>query len=282
MEAFRRIEGALRFIEGRLNERIGVARIASEFHYSKYYFHRLFTAAIGVPIAAYVRGRRLIKADAMIRETSRTILEIALDCGFQTHESFSRAYRRRYGRAPQEARREGAPYRTGEPIEAIIEAMRERIIGGLMSMPKLIEKGTLRIAGVTGDGSRTMEAWKEYERIADGIPGKLDGNGYEARIYDGSACEVHVGCAVTSASPVAGASIRTLPAGEYASFDVYVEFGYESGNRAMDEWIRTNGIYRERLLDGKNFVVEYYDERFKGNESGSIVEIWVPVERIRD
>jgi predicted transcriptional regulator YdeE len=31
------------------------------------------------------------------------------------------------------------------------------------------------------------------------------------------------------------------------------------------------------LLDGKHFCVEYYDERFNGEESGSIVEIWIPV-----
>ena len=72
--------------------------------------------------------------------------------------------------------------------------------------------------------------------------------------------------------------MRTLPPSEYASFDVYVVNGYDSENNAMDEWLKTNQMgYTEKLLDGINYCVEYYDERFNGNETGSIVEIWYPI-----
>jgi predicted transcriptional regulator YdeE len=48
----------------------------------------------------------------------------------------------------------------------------------------------------------------------------------------------------------------------------------------MNEWLKSNQEgYSERLIDGKHYCVEYYDERFKGNEAGSIVEIWVPIEK---
>jgi len=70
-----------------------------------------------------------------------------------------------------------------------------------------------------------------------------------------------------------------LPASEYASFDVYVARGYDSENSAMNEWLANNDQkYRERLLDGKHYCVEFYDERFHGEEEDSIVEIWVPIE----
>lgn len=42
-------------------------------------------------------------------------------------------------------------------------------------------------------------------------------------------------------------------------------------------WLRTNCEgYSGRLLVDVHYCVEYYDERFSGSESGSIVEIWVP------
>ena len=64
----------------------------------------------------------------------------------------------------------------------------------------------------------------------------------------------------------------------YASFDVYVANGYESENNAMNEWLETNKQgYSERLLGNTHYCVEYYDERFKGNEADSIVEIWIPI-----
>jgi predicted transcriptional regulator YdeE len=48
----------------------------------------------------------------------------------------------------------------------------------------------------------------------------------------------------------------------------------------MQQWLDTNTEgYTERLLDGGHYVVEYYDERFHGEQADSIVEIWVPVEK---
>ena len=48
----------------------------------------------------------------------------------------------------------------------------------------------------------------------------------------------------------------------------------------MDDWLSSNNEgYTEKLLDNRHYCVEFYDERFKGEEAGSIVEIWVPVEK---
>lgn len=57
------------------------------------------------------------------------------------------------------------------------------------------------------------------------------------------------------------------------------EDGYEIENNAMEEWLETyKQSYSERLLDGKkHYCVEYYDERFNGDEADSIVEIWIPI-----
>jgi len=93
-------------------------------------------------------------------------------------------------------------------------------------------------------------------------------------------CTVHVGYAITGSPVEEPYCIYKLPASEYASFDVYVANGYESENTAMDEWLATNQQgYSERLLDNAHYCVEYYDERFNGNEAGSIVEIWVPIKK---
>ena len=93
-------------------------------------------------------------------------------------------------------------------------------------------------------------------------------------------CVVHVGYAIDGDKAAPGYETFALPASMYASFDVYVQRGYDSENSAMDEWLRTNKDgYAERLLGDRHYCVEYYDERFNGEEAGSIVEIWVPVEK---
>ncbi len=79
---------------------------------------------------------------------------------------------------------------------------------------------------------------------------------------------------------VSGDEVIKLPASKFASFEIYVTNGYESENNAMNEWLETNQEgYTEKLLDNTHYCVEYYDERFNGSESGSIVEIWIPIEK---
>jgi predicted transcriptional regulator YdeE len=71
-----------------------------------------------------------------------------------------------------------------------------------------------------------------------------------------------------------------LPPSQYASFDVYVANGYDSENSAMDEWLELNkDKYTQKLYDNNPYAVEFYDERFHGNDTGSIVEIWIPIEK---
>ena len=146
--------------------------------------------------------------------------------------------------------------------------------------PKIIKRDTLMIAGVSGDGSETEEVWDAFAALYDERPiaNKLSDYGYEIRFYNGDSCTVHVGFAVSNESVNEAFTVITLPASEYASFEVYMANGYDSENAAMEEWLKANQQeYSERLLENMHYCVEYYGERFHGNEPGSIVEIWVPV-----
>ncbi len=102
----------------------------------------------------------------------------------------------------------------------------------------------------------------------------------EVRIYD-SATEnesVFVGCEIKSNCD--GYEIFQIPSSEYASFDVYVEEGYESENNVMEEWLVSNEKgYVQNLLAGKPYCIEHYDARFDDNNGESIVEIWFPVKK---
>ena len=164
----------------------------------------------------------------------------------------------------------------------MIMAFTNRLKGGIYINPKIIKRDALTIAGVAGDGGRTGDVWAAFMQLNGEKPlkSKLSDNGYEIRLYDGGRCTVHVGFAVADFPADGAYDVFKLPASEYASFDVYVINGYESENNAMDEWLKTNEQgYTERLLGDSHYCVEYYDERFHGDEAGSIVEIWVPVEK---
>jgi predicted transcriptional regulator YdeE len=144
-----------------------------------------------------------------------------------------------------------------------------------------MKRDEIIIACTVGDGNETFEVWQALGKLSEDKPlcNKVSENGYEVRVYDGETCKVYTGCAVTNEQVDPAYTIFRIPASQYASFDVYPANGYDSENKAMEEWLATNGEgYSEKLLDNCHYCVEFYDERFNGNEAGSIVEIWVPIE----
>jgi AraC family transcriptional regulator len=74
---------------------------------SAFHLHRLFVAVAGETPKAYTLRLRLSRGAALLLTTSRSILTVALDCGFNNHESFTRAFTRRFGISPRAYRARG-------------------------------------------------------------------------------------------------------------------------------------------------------------------------------
>jgi len=94
-------------IQGNLDARLSLARLATERGYSPYHFHRMFTEAVGETPRAHVERLRLEKAAYKLWITSETVIDVALSVGFRSHETFSRAFSRYFGVAPQSFRSSG-------------------------------------------------------------------------------------------------------------------------------------------------------------------------------
>lgn len=283
MDKFQRISEVLHYIEDHLDDIADYEQIANAFCFSPYYFHRLFSAVVGKPIAAYIRERRLAKAARLLTDPDKTITSICFECGFNSSQSFCRAFRNSYGISPTDYRRLGyTPVIMS--VEEIVEKFTNKLRGGILVNPKMIKRGELLIAGVTGDGSKTCESWERFCELNEkiGFKNKVSDNGYEVRIYNGDQCKCHVGVCVSDSEVDSAFTLLRLPASTYASFEVYVARGYDSENDAMDEWLEANKErHKQRTIDGNPYVVEYYDERFDGNSEDSIVEIWIPIEKVK-
>ena len=275
-----RVKKALEYIDDNLTDMVNYEMVAEQFFISPYYFHRIFTAIVGKTITAYVRDRRIQRACMQLSLTDKSITEICYDCGFDSVQAFSRTFRNANGISPSGYRKAGQnPVIT--TVEELIIKFTNRLKGGMIVNPNIIKKDKILVGGVAGDGSRTAELWQKFIRL-DGetsLGNKTSDNGYEIRLYDDGESYVHVGVEVKGGVQQSYA-ILELPACEYASFEVYVARGYDSENKAMDEWLNSNDKgYKQRFLDGKPYVVEFYDERFDGESEDSIVEIWVPIEK---
>lgn len=281
MNNFPRVRKALEYIDENLADTVGFENVAHQFHISPYYFHRIFTAIVGKTITAYVRDRRVQRACMQLSLTNKSITEICFDCGFDSAQAFSRTFRNVCGMSPSGYRKVGQnPVIT--TVDELIRKFTNRLEGGMVVNPSIIKKGKILVAGTSGEGSRTGEVWQEFIKLSKKTPlaEKVSDNGYEVRLYDGEKCTVYVGVEVTNETVAEEYTIFELAPGEYASFEVYVARGYDSENNAMNEWLESNEMgYKEKLLNGNHYVVEFYDERFNGESEDSIVEIWVPIEK---
>lgn len=102
-----RINRALDFITSALNEDLPLETVAGAAFFSSFHFHRIFTAMIGETPADYVRRLRLEKAaQFLVYNRELNVTEIATRCGFNSSTVFSRAFRDRFGCAPQDWRKQ--------------------------------------------------------------------------------------------------------------------------------------------------------------------------------
>jgi len=101
-----RVDRVINFIGKHLDEELELDELCRIACFSKYHFHRLFTAYTGLPLMNYIKWLRLKRAaHQLIVHKEETIINIALDAGFESHESFSRAFKQICGQSPSEFRR---------------------------------------------------------------------------------------------------------------------------------------------------------------------------------
>lgn len=100
-----RVTRAVRMIEASPGGRHSVAALAKEARLSPYHFLRTFESITGLTPHRYVMRMRLRRAAALLLRDDRSVLEIALDCGFGDISNFNRSFRAEFGISPRAFRR---------------------------------------------------------------------------------------------------------------------------------------------------------------------------------
>ncbi len=99
------VVSAIHYINKHYNEQISLEEIAEMVHLSKYHFCRLFHAATGATFLDYIYNVRLAKVHKMLIETTLSINDIALKCGFTSTAHLTRTFKQVYNTSPREFRK---------------------------------------------------------------------------------------------------------------------------------------------------------------------------------
>lgn len=156
---------ALEYIEQNLENSISSEDVARKAHLSKFHFLRIFNILTGMTLGEYIRQRRLSLAVREVVSTKHKIIDIALKCGYETPEAFTKAFKKLHNMSPSEARK------TKKNLKAFPPLSFQIIVKGEEKMNyKIVKKEQFKVAGIkTHVTNNNGENFKIIPRFWDEI-----------------------------------------------------------------------------------------------------------------
>lgn len=193
----------IELIESHLDENMDLHTIAGALNYSKYYLHRMFTAAAGIPLHEYAVRRRLTEAARTLVFSDMRVLEAAVRYGYETQQSFAAAFRDMYKITPGECRNR----RTFYPLQY------------RLSLCSMSEDTGMHQEKVRYAVQEDINGWMKVVRSAvDGYP-CLEEKDYICRLRD----YIAKGCGIVleKNGGIAGVMAFSVPAARVRKFHAY-------------------------------------------------------------
>ncbi len=287
MDYLDRLVRGIEFIESNLHGVCNLQNIAVAACLSPFHFHRTFTALTGETPGDYVRSRKLTIASIQLAESNTRILEIAIECGYESQEAFSRAFKKHFRDTPKrfrEKRYSSHFLRRAALNRSIIE----HLLGGLTMEPKIVVKKEFTLVGVAGKTSKSNnrigDIWQRFFTVLPSIPQQLNtkvnfGVGEyinPAEFTDDTDFTYFAGVEVEPSIELSTDLVKkTIPERRWAVFTHQggVDTLLSTYDYIYGPWIvRSN----EEILEVDD--MEIFDSRFKPeNPSSSEIDIYIPV-----
>lgn len=134
------LQNAINYIEEHLTEEIDYDEVAKEAACSSFYFQRIFGILCGMTLGDYIRNRRLTLAGNELVTAGCKVIDVALKYGYESPESFTRAFRGFHGVTPSEAKKYGSGLKSFSRLSVKIT-----LSGGNIMDYKIIEKEAFSI-----------------------------------------------------------------------------------------------------------------------------------------
>lgn len=284
MNAWETIQQSIDMIECHMSEDLPIERLAKQACLSPFYYQRLFQRLCGYRVHEYIKGRRLSKAVYVIKKGTTSMLDVALDCGFQSHEAFSKAFKDTFQMTPSTYQKTKVTLNVMPRVDLQLKASKLALKECYIAQDMMLEisKETLLedliFCGKSKQGNTKdmqkmqvnplVELWKDICEDADYAMDMLTpGDSEETYTYF---VGVEQGCQHT------GDETRTMPKGTYIvcryeaeTFEQLVQEAlYKASGYLYEMWLPENGYQPEPIL------VQKY---FRPSSTDCWMELWAKV-----
>ena len=269
---------ALWYIETNSGNAVSLDDVAACAGVSKFHLLRAFSAATGLSIMRYLRGRRLSAAAQRLAAGAPDILAVAIDAGYGSHEAFTRAFREQFGRTPEALRAQGnldgvallAPLRLDGDCIAIDPP---RLADG----PLLLVAGILERYGADHSSAGIPAQWQRFAGFIGQLRAQVGTTTYGVCHNTDDEGNMDYLCAVQvgdfSALPPELSRLRIAP----RRYAVFFHRGHVSAIRPTWNAIWNDWLPQSNYVAADAPLIERYDDRFDSQSGNGGLEIWLPI-----
>ncbi|ALJ24341.1 AraC family transcriptional regulator [Lactobacillus gallinarum] len=280
MEWSESISRVIDYIESNITGELTITDIAKHVNISPYYFQKGFSMICGLTVGEYIKKRRLTLAGSELVSTDEKIIDIALKYGYNSPDSFTKAFFRFHGATPTAIRRGEVAIKSFAPLKIKLP-----LIGRYTMNYKITKKAPFTVIGISAifkyetASKEIPQFWQKFnasgknKKIANmygiSIDKDMHGDEFEYLIAD-------------NYNPLkeipAGFTTYLIPEYTWAIFPCRgAKSMYDTHRKIFTEWLPQNKDYE--IAAGYN--IEMYSNPLdyaKGVEDENYYsEIWIPV-----
>lgn len=278
------IGAAIQYVEDHITDELTVDMIAAHVNISSFYFQKGFAMLCGFTISEYIRNRRLALAGNDLATSDEKIIDIAMKYGYDSPDSFTKAFSRFHGMTPTAARKDKVMLKSFAPLK-----IRLSLEGGYL-MDYRIEKkeaftviANAKVFPYEGAKEIVPQFWQEHFQTGKGkvVMGEYGVNIDESMGND--TFEYLIADSYTEGKEVPeGFVTRTIPELTWAVFPcvgAMPDVLQDVNTKIFTEWLPALKEYEFAA----GYCVEMYDDPKKypngTQDEKYYCEIWIPVKQ---
>ncbi|EDX66380.1 AraC family transcriptional regulator [Bacillus cereus] len=287
MDSLKNMNAAMQYIEDNLTHDIDFKEVAKIAYCSEYHFKRMFSFLAGISLSEYIRCRRLTLAAFELKNSDAKVIDVAIKYGYNSPDSFSRAFQNLHGITPSEARSSSHSLKAYSPMTFQLS-----IQGGHEMNYRIEEKDSFQIIGITkrvpivfnGVNEEIASMWKSLNPEAIQTLKSLSNmeptgiisastNFSEGRMEEKGELDHYIGVATTKDCPEQFAQLE-VAASTWAIFEAVGPFPETLQNvwgRIYSEWFPSSNY---ELAEGPEIL---WNEQKDISSPNFKSEIWIPV-----
>ena len=293
------IQNAINYIENNITEELDYEAIAKESFSSPFHFQRVFSILCGYTLGEYIRNRRLSLAGTELARGNEKVIDIAYKYGYETPESFAKAFQKFHGITPSQARSSGANLKSFSRLSIKIS-----LEGGSIMNYRIEEKPAMMLTGYkrrfTGEPNdkKNQDHYFACENrvlqyILEGMSREHENTyqvltNFDSEGYDFYFAYQLPGWILEDFDEDLGEMAKNfehlqIPAGQYLVCETErceypTSLQDELRRKAVSEWLPASG-YELREAPEIGLIHWYWEEENEKVNHSRYCELWLPIEK---